>query len=105
MFAGRAAAREREFGIRLALGSRPTAIAGLLLRQGAAWMAAGLVAGVLGILGVVRVLAGVLPGLSGFDPLALGGAVLVLLTAAAAALLIPARRAARADPVLALRTE
>jgi putative ABC transport system permease protein len=105
MFAGMAAAREREFGIRMALGSRPTAIAGLLLRQGAGWMTAGLVAGVLGILGVIRVLGGLLPGLSGFDPLALGGAVLVLLAAASAALLIPARRAARADPVLALRAE
>ena len=105
MFAGMAAAREREFGIRLALGSRPAAIAGLLLRQGAGWMAAGLIGGVLGILAVIRVLGGLLPGLSGFDPLALGAAVLVMLAAAAAALLVPARRAARVDPVSALRTE
>src|SRR6185295_6703715 len=45
MFASMAAAREREFGVRMALGSRPSAIAGLMLRQGAAWMAAGLVGG------------------------------------------------------------
>jgi ABC-type antimicrobial peptide transport system permease subunit len=105
MFAGMAAAREREFGIRMALGSRPSAIAGLLLRQGAGWMAAGLVAGVLGILAVIRMLRGLLPGLSGFDPLALGGAVSVLLAAAAVALMIPARRAARVDPVSALRVD
>jgi predicted permease len=105
MFAGVAAAREREFGIRMALGSRPTAIAGLLLRQGAGWMTAGLVGGVLGILAVIRVLRGLLPGLSGFDPLALGGAVFVLLAAATVALMIPARRAARVDPVAALRAD
>jgi putative ABC transport system permease protein len=105
MFAGMGAAREREFGIRMALGSRPAAIAGLLLRQGAGWMAAGLVAGGLGILAVIRLLGALVPGLSGSDPLALGGAFLVLLTAAAVALLIPARRAARVDPVSALRTE
>jgi predicted permease len=105
MFAGMAAAREREFGIRLALGSRPASIAGLLLRQGAGWMAAGTVGAVLGIAAVVRLLAGLLPGLRGLDPLALGGAALVLVGAAGIALLIPARRAARVDPVTALRAE
>ena len=105
MFAGMAAAREREFGIRMALGSRPSAIAGLLLRQGAGWMAAGLAGGVLGIATVVRLLGGLLPGLSGFDPLPLGSSAIVFLAAATVALLIPARRAARADPVAALRSD
>jgi predicted permease len=105
MFAGMAAAREREFGIRMALGSRPSAIAGLLLRQGAGWMAAGLAGGVLGIATVVRLLGGLLPGLSGFDPLPVGGSAIVFLAAATVALLIPARRAARADPVAALRAD
>jgi ABC-type antimicrobial peptide transport system permease subunit len=105
MFAGMAAAREREFGIRIALGSRPAAIAGLLLRQGAGWMTAGLVGGALGIFAVIRMLGGLLPGLTGFDPVALGGAAFVLLSAATLALMIPARRAARIDPVAALRAD
>jgi hypothetical protein len=103
MFAGMAAAREREFGIRIALGSRPTEIAALLLRQGAGWMTAGLAGGALGVYAVIRMLGGLLPGLTGVDPVALGGAAFVLLAAAAVALAIPARRAARVDPVAALR--
>ena len=54
MFASLAASREREFGIRLALGSRPGAIAALVLRQGAGWMATGLAVGAVGIVVVVR---------------------------------------------------
>jgi ABC-type antimicrobial peptide transport system permease subunit len=100
-----AGAREREFGIRMALGSRPTAIAVLLARQGAGWMAAGLVGGALGVAAVSRLLRSALPGLSAVDPLALGSAGLVLVAAATLALLIPARRAARADPLAALRAD
>jgi putative ABC transport system permease protein len=105
MFASMAAAREREFGVRMALGSRPRAIAGLMLRQGASWMAAGLAGGVLGVVLVVRLLRGLLYGIPPFDPIALGGAVAILLACATLALLIPVRRAARVDPVVALRSE
>jgi ABC-type antimicrobial peptide transport system permease subunit len=105
MFAGMAAAREREFGVRMALGSRPSAIAGLMLRQGAGWMAAGLSGGALGITLVVRVLRGWLFGVPPFDPIALAGAVAILMGCATVALLIPVRRATRVDPVVALRAE
>jgi predicted permease len=105
MFASMAAAREREFGVRMALGSSRRAIAGLMLRQGAGWMAGGLSGGALGIALFVRLLRGWLPGLPPFDPIALGGAVAVLVGCATVALLIPVGRATRADPMVALRAE
>jgi predicted permease len=105
MFASMAAAREREFGVRMALGSPRSAIAGLMLRQGAGWMAAGLSGGALGIVLVVRLLRGWLYGVPPFDPIALGGAVAILMGCATVALLIPVRRATRVDPVVALRAE
>jgi ABC-type antimicrobial peptide transport system permease subunit len=105
MFASMAAAREREFGVRMALGSRRRAIAGLLLRQGAGWMAGGLAGGALGILVMVRLLRGWLPGVPPFDPLATGGALAILLGCAALALLVPLHRATRVDPVAALRSQ
>jgi predicted permease len=105
MFASMAVAREREFGVRMALGSRPHAIAGLMLRQGAGWMAAGLVGGALGIMLVVRLLRDLLYGVPPFDPIALGVAVVILIGCATVALLIPVRRATRVDPVVALRAE
>jgi putative ABC transport system permease protein len=97
--------RSPRAGVRdpMALGSRLRRSRACCGRAG--WMAAGLVAGGLGILAVIRLLGALVPGLSGSDPLALGGAFLVLLTAAAVALLIPARRAARVDPVAALRVD
>jgi ABC-type antimicrobial peptide transport system permease subunit len=103
MFATMAAAREREFGVRVALGSSRGAIAALVLRQGAAWMLLGLVLGGFGIVLVGRAIRTQLFGVQAFDPLALGAAVLVLLLCAAVALFIPVRRATRADPILVLR--
>jgi ABC-type antimicrobial peptide transport system permease subunit len=105
MFSSLAAAREREFGVRMALGSRPGEIAGLLLRQGVGWMAAGLSGGALGTALVVQLLRAWLYGVAPFDPIALGGAVAILLACAMTALLIPVRRAMRVDPVVALRAE
>lgn len=105
MFANMAAARRREFGIRMALGSERGAIAGLVVREGAVWMALGLAGGVLGILAVSRALDDLLFGVAPFDPLALGAALLLLVVSAAAALLVPVRRATRVDPLVALRSE
>jgi putative ABC transport system permease protein len=103
MFASMAAAREREFGVRVALGSTPRRIATLVLRQGALWMALGLAGGVLGVMLVARLLQNLLYGVEPFDPMALGAAVLLLLASALVALLGPVRRATRVDPITVLR--
>jgi putative ABC transport system permease protein len=105
MFAAMAAAREREFGVRMALGSSRRAIAALVLRQGAFWMAAGLLGGLLGIVAVDRLLRDLLYGVAPFDPVALGLALLTLLACATVALLAPIRRATRVDPATALRAQ
>jgi putative ABC transport system permease protein len=104
MFASIAAARAWEFGLRMALGSRPAEIAGLVLRQGAGWMVIGLAGGAVGVAFVVRLLRGLLYGVPPFDPIAIGIAVAILITCATIALLIPLRRATRVDPATALRS-
>jgi ABC-type antimicrobial peptide transport system permease subunit len=103
MFANLAAAREREFGVRIALGSSRGRIAGLVLRQGGVWMALGLVGGLAGVALVGRAVRQLLYGVRPFDPVTLGVATLVLLACGAVALLVPVRRATRADPISALR--
>ncbi len=103
MFAAMAAAREREFGVRVALGSTRGAIAGLVLRQGGVWMGVGLAGGALGVLVVTRLLGELLYGVEPFDPVALGAAVAALLACATVALLVPVRRATRVDPIEVLR--
>jgi predicted permease len=105
MFTSMAVAREQEFGIRMALGSRPTAIVALMLRQGAGWMAIGLAGGALGMIVVVRLLRNLLYGVQPFDPIAFGGAAAILIGCATIALLIPVHRATRVDPIVALRSE
>ncbi len=103
------AAREREFGVRLALGAAPARLLRLVLRGGLLQVALGLAIGVAATLGVSHALSAVLMGLLGranaFDPaVALGvGAVLVL--AGLLACLIPAMRAGRVQPMDALRGE
>jgi ABC-type antimicrobial peptide transport system permease subunit len=103
MFAAMAAAREQEFGVRMALGSTPRAIAGLVLRQGGVWMLAGLAGGALGVVWVARLLRDLLYGVPPFDPVTLGAAALALLACAVVALLVPVRRATRVDPAAVLR--
>jgi putative ABC transport system permease protein len=103
MFAAMAAAREREFGVRMALGSSRGAIARLVLKQGGVWMLAGLVAGAGGVVVVARLVRGLLYGVAPFDPVALGLAIVLLLASAAVALLVPVHRATRVDPITALR--
>lgn len=103
MFAAMAAAREREFGVRVALGSTPREIGVLVLRQGGVWMIAGLLGGAVGVVVVARLVRGLLYGVAPFDPVALTLAVVVLLACAAVALMVPIRRATRVDPIRALR--
>ena len=103
MFANMAAAREREFGVRIALGSSRGAIAGLVLRQGGSWMLLGLAIGTVGVIAAARLVRTQLYGVGQFDPIAIGLAVLTLLVCAAIALLAPVRRASRVDPINVLR--
>jgi predicted permease len=103
MFGVMVAAREREFGIRLALGSRPAEIARLVVRDGALWLAAGLAGGAVGIVAVAGAVERMIYGVSSLDPIALGCAVIGLVAGGAAALSVPVRRATRIDPIRALR--
>jgi predicted permease len=103
MFASMAASREREFGVRIALGSTPASIARLVLQQGGRWMLLGLTIGAFGVSLVGKALSGVLYGVRPYDPVALGVAGVALLACATAALLVPVRRATRVDPITVLR--
>jgi macrolide transport system ATP-binding/permease protein len=99
------AQRTREVGIRMALGAEMNDVLGLVLGRGMRLAAAGIGIGVLAAAAVSRVLSSMLYGVSAIDPLAFGGACAVLLCVALAANLVPARRAARVDPMVALRYE
>lgn len=103
MFANLAAARERELGVRIALGAGRLAVARLVLRQGATWMALGLLGGVLGAALVTRALRARLGEAVAADPLVFAGAGAVLIVGAALALLGPVRRATRVEPITVLR--
>ena len=99
------ARRTREIGIRMALGATPPAVIRMIMRQGMSITAAGLLAGAgLGWIAARAVAAG-LYGVGAADPIAWAAAVGVLLGAAALANYLPARRAARVDPSVALRLE
>ncbi|HJQ19504.1 MAG TPA: ABC transporter permease [Gemmatimonadaceae bacterium] len=103
MFMSMAAAREREFGVRIALGASRGSVASLVLRQGGRWMLIGLAVGAGGIALAARLVSSQLFGVPAFDPLTIGGAVLVLLACAGVALLVPVRRATQVDPITVMR--
>jgi putative ABC transport system permease protein len=97
--------RAREIGIRMALGARPNDAVGLILRQGAMPVVAGIAAGFLGSLAATRVLSGLLYGVSATDPLVFAGVSIILAAVAFVASYLPARKATRVDPMIALRYE
>jgi putative ABC transport system permease protein len=97
--------RTGEMGIRMALGAQPGAISGMVLRQGMAPVAAGLVAGVAAALGLGRLLGSLLFGVNAADPATVASVVTILAAVAALASWVPARRATRIDPAVALRGE
>src|SRR6185437_275829 len=99
MFAGMAAARERELSIRIALGASRRVVVLLVLRQGAVWMAVGLVVGSVGMGIAARSVRSLLFGVPPLDPAILGATLGLLVVCAAGALVGPLRRATRADPV------
>ncbi len=97
--------RTSEIGIRMALGAPSASILGMMLRMAMAPVALGLLLGLPLALAGGRAIASELYGVKGHDSVVLGTAVLVLLASSMAAALIPARRAARVDPMAALRYE
>jgi predicted permease len=97
------AQRTREVGIRMALGAEAGDIVRLVLRQGSQMTLLGLAIGLLIAFGVTRTLAAFLYGVSTFDLMIFGGVTAALLAAALIAIVIPARRATRVDPLVALR--
>jgi predicted permease len=97
--------RTREIGLRMALGAAPGRIRGMVLRQTGFMTAVGGIVGLLAALGIGRAAQSLLFKLKGYDPVVLAGALLVLALVALVAGYIPARRAARIDPIRALRYE
>jgi len=99
------ARRTREIGIRVALGGRPADVFRLVLAKGMGPVAAGAAVGIAGSLGAGRIMKSLLFGVSETDPLSIGMALVLLTSAAVLACLLPALRASRIDPAVALRTE
>jgi len=97
--------RQREFGIRIALGARSADVRALVLRQGLVPVAVGLTAGIAGALALTRLLKTLLYEVSATDPLIFAAVSMGLIVVSLAAVLIPARRATRVDPLDALRHE
>jgi putative ABC transport system permease protein len=95
--------RAHEIGVRMALGARPRDVKAMVLRDGLRLGLLGAGSGLLGALALSRVLRGLLHGVSPTDPPTFATAGLLLLAVAALASLLPARRAARLDPVATLR--
>lgn len=97
------ARRSREFGIRLAVGANPRDLLRLVLRQGLGRAACGLAVGLVVSAIVTRLLGSVLHGVSAFDPVTYASVAAVLLLVVLAASYVPARRASKTDPTVALR--
>jgi len=97
--------RTQEIGIRMALGAKRTDVLRMVVRQGMTMTLIGLALGLVGVIALSRVMVGMLYGVSPTDPLTFAGVSIVLLIVALLACLIPARRATRVDPIVALRSE
>jgi predicted permease len=95
--------RTREIGIRMALGARAANVVALVLREGMLPVIVGSAAGVIASIAATRTIRTLLFGVTPLDPLSIAAAPLLLASVALIACLIPARRAARVDPLVALR--
>ena len=99
------AQRTREIGIRVALGAHTSGVLRLVVRQGLVLSAVGAAIGLVMTVAVTRLLAALLFGVAPHDPVILGAVVVILLVVGTLASMIPALRAARVDPLTALRAE
>lgn len=97
--------RSREMGLRIALGATPTAVRSFILRDGLKAVGLGLVIGIIGAFGTARIMSNMLFEISALDPATYFAASALLITVAVVASYVPARRATKADPILALRYE
>jgi putative ABC transport system permease protein len=97
--------RTHEIGIRMALGAGTIDVLRLMVNSSMAWVLVGLVAGAAGSAGLTRLLSGMLYNVRPLDPVVLGAVSLLLAAVALLASYLPARRATKIDPIVALRVE
>ena len=99
------AQRTAEIGIRMALGAERSAVIVMVVTQGLRLVGLGVAIGLVVSFGLTRALSGLLYGIGATDPLSFGSMALLLVAAAVVASFIPALRASKVDPVIALRYE
>ena len=97
--------RTREIGVRMALGATPRSVVRMVLREGLTLTGLGLLIGLVGALWLARLMKALVYGIGTADPATFGGTAAILAIVAMVACVIPARTAARVDPVIALREE
>ena len=97
--------RTRELGIRIALGAKRGELLGLVLREALTLCCAGLAVGVVAAIALTRALRSLLFGVTPSDPISFVATVGILLAVALLASYVPARRATKVDPIVALRYE
>jgi predicted lysophospholipase L1 biosynthesis ABC-type transport system permease subunit len=97
--------RTPEIGVRIALGAQSGDVVSLILRSGLRLTLYGTLLGLLGAAGLARLIAGITPEMPVQDPVAIGAVTLLLIAVALVASWLPARRASRVDPMIALRAE
>ena len=96
---------QREIGIRMALGAQRAQVVRLVLREGVALTATGTIAGLCAAAAITRYLQGMLFGLTPLDPSTFVGVALLFSAVAIVASYVPARRATKVDPLVALRCQ